>query len=45
VTRSSRPAQLIGLLERAGFPIDVPPDLSKPHDEQPLAAGLRVAGS
>jgi len=45
VTRSSRPAQLIGLLERAGFPVDVPPDLSKPHDEQPLAAGLRVAGS
>jgi twitching motility protein PilT len=45
LTRSSRPAQLIGLLERAGFPIDLPPDLSTPQDEQPLAAGLRVAGS
>jgi twitching motility protein PilT len=45
LTRSSRPAQLIGLLERAGFPVDLPPDLSKPLDEQPLAAGLRVAGS
>ena len=30
LTRSSRPAQLIGLLERAGFPVDLPPDLSKP---------------
>ena len=28
LTRSSRPAQLIGLLERAGFPVDLPPDLS-----------------
>ena len=45
LTRSSRPAQLIGLLERAGFPVDLPPDLSKSLDEQPLAAGLRVAGS
>jgi twitching motility protein PilT len=45
LTRSSRPAQLIGLLERAGFPVELPTDLSEPHDEQPLAAGLRVAGS
>src|SRR6476660_4976305 len=45
LTRSSRPAQLIGLLERAGFPVDLPPDLSNSQDEQPLAAGLRVAGS
>jgi twitching motility protein PilT len=45
LTRSSRPAQLIGLLERAGFPVELPPDLSQPHDEQPLAGGLRVAGS
>ena len=28
LTRSSRPEQLIGLLERAGFPVDLPPDLS-----------------
>jgi len=45
LTRSSRPAQLIGLLERAGFPVEPPVDLSEPHDEQPIAAGLRVAGS
>jgi len=45
LTRSSRPAQLIGLLERAGFPVELPSDVSQPHDEQPLAAGLRVAGS
>jgi twitching motility protein PilT len=43
--RSSRPAQLIAMLERAGFPVELPPDLSQPQDEQPLAAGLRVAGS
>jgi twitching motility protein PilT len=47
LSRSSRPAQLIGLLERNGFPVDVPPDLggSQQDDEPPLAAGLRVAGS
>ena len=45
LTRSSRPAQLIAMLERAGFPVELPPDLSQPQDEQPLAAGLRVAGS
>ena len=45
LTRSSRPAQLIGVLERAGFPVEPPEDLSRPHDEQPLGAGLRVAGS
>src|SRR6266849_1333152 len=45
LTRSSRPAQLIGVLERAGFPVERPADLSQPIDEQPLAAGLRVAGS
>src|SRR2546425_12844820 len=46
LARSSRPAQLIGLLERAGFPVEVPPDLNQPQqDEPPLAAGLRVAGS
>jgi hypothetical protein len=45
LTRSSRPAQLIGLLERAGFPVEITPDLSATQDEPPLAAGLRVAGS
>jgi twitching motility protein PilT len=46
LSRSSRPAQLAGLLERAGFAVDLPPDLSEsPKDEPPLAAGLRVAGS
>jgi twitching motility protein PilT len=46
LTRSSRPQQLIGVLERAGFPVELPPDLSEQTtDQQPLAAGLRVAGS
>src|SRR5213083_1213286 len=40
LTRSSRPAQLIGVLERAGFPVELPPDLSEPQQEEPLAAGL-----
>ena len=29
LTRSSRPAQLIGLLERAGFPVELPSDLDE----------------
>src|SRR3989449_7274881 len=45
LSRSSRPNQLIGVLERAGFQVELPPDLSESHDEQPLAAGLRVAGN
>src|SRR5947207_3631592 len=47
VSRSSRPSQLIGLLERSGFPVDLPPDLSAAPaaQEQPPGAGLRVAGS
>jgi twitching motility protein PilT len=46
LSRSSRPAQLVGLLERAGFPVDLPPDLNAPQQhEAPLAGGLRVAGS
>ena len=45
LTRSSRPAQLIGVLERAGFPVEPPVDLSQPHEEPQLGAGLRVAGS
>jgi twitching motility protein PilT len=47
LSRSSRPSQLIGLLERSGFPIEVPPDLgAEPKTaEAPLGAALRVAGS
>src|SRR5881409_1311550 len=46
LSRSSRRNQLIGLLERSGFPVELPPDLSAaPAQEQPLGAGLRVAGS
>src|SRR5881275_1469005 len=47
LSRSSRPNQLIGVLERAGFPVEPPQDLnaSQQQDESPLAAGLRVAGS
>ena len=47
LSRSSRPNQLIGLLERSGFPVELPPDLSaQPAVEEPsLGAGLRVAGS
>jgi twitching motility protein PilT len=46
LSRSSRPGQLIGLLERSGFQVDLPPDLSQQSaQEAPLGAGLRVAGS
>jgi twitching motility protein PilT len=47
LSRSSRPGQLIGLLERSGFPVDLPTDLNETpvHQEQPLGGGLRVAGS
>ncbi len=50
LSRSSRPSQLIGLLERSGFPVDLPTDLNDalaapPQQEQSLGAGLRVAGS
>ena len=47
LSRSSRPQQLIGILERAGFPVDVaqPVDLSAIEDEPALGGGLRVAGS
>src|SRR5437868_6302258 len=47
LSRSSRPGQLIGLLERSGFPVDLPTDLNEApaQHEQPLGAGLRVAGS
>jgi twitching motility protein PilT len=42
--RSSRPEQLLGLLERAGFPVGES-DGAAAADAAPLAAGLRVAGS
>jgi twitching motility protein PilT len=46
LSRSSRPNQLIGLLERAGFDVVLPPDLNEPKaDEAPIGAGLRVAAS
>jgi twitching motility protein PilT len=48
LARSSRPDQLIGILERAGFaiPAQAPTvDLSGVHEEPSLGAGLRVAGS
>jgi twitching motility protein PilT len=47
LSRSSRPAQLIGLLERSGFPVDMPADLDASLSEEPpsLGGGLRVAGS
>jgi len=47
LSRSSRPGQLIGLLERSGFPVELTPDLSQaPAIHEPsLGAGLRVAGS
>jgi twitching motility protein PilT len=46
LSRSSRPGQLIGLLERSGFEVELPPDLSEPEQKDAsLGAGLRVAGS
>src|SRR3954466_13446914 len=47
LSRSSRASQLIGLLERSGFPVELPPDLNaQTKTEEPaLGAGLRVAGS
>jgi twitching motility protein PilT len=48
LSRSSRPEQLIGLLERAGFPVDLhktAADLGAVDEEPALGAGLRVAGS
>jgi twitching motility protein PilT len=45
LSRSSRPAQLIGLLERAGFPVEVPSDLDEPAEAEQIGAALRVAGT
>jgi twitching motility protein PilT len=44
LSRSSRPAQLIGLLERAGFAVEVPSDLDEQPEAQQIGAALRVAG-
>src|SRR5205809_545277 len=40
LSRSSRPAQLIGLLERAGFAVEVPSDLDEQPEAQQIGAGL-----
>jgi len=48
LSRSSRPQQLLGILERAGFPVDtknVSVDLSGSEEEPAIGAGLRVAGA
>jgi twitching motility protein PilT len=45
LSRSSRPAQLIGLLERAGFPVEVASDLEESAEREQIGAGLRVAGA
>src|SRR5947209_2180168 len=48
LSRSSRPQQLIGILERAGFPVDLHKasvDLSGIEEEPGLGSALRVAGS
>ncbi|HEY5660849.1 MAG TPA: type IV pilus twitching motility protein PilT [Gaiellaceae bacterium] len=47
LSRSSRPSQLIGLLERSGFPVERPADLNAALADEapPMGAGLRVAGS
>src|ERR671925_350804 len=44
LSRSSRPEQLVGLLERSGFPVDMHKagmDLSSGEEEPALGAGLR----
>jgi twitching motility protein PilT len=43
LARSSRVEQLIGLLERAGFPVDE--ILATEEEQAPLAPALRIAGS
>jgi twitching motility protein PilT len=49
LSRSSRPAQLIGLLERSGFKVELSSEFGSSaapaQEAPPLAAGLRVAGS
>jgi Tfp pilus assembly ATPase PilU len=46
LSRSSRPEQLFGLLERAGFDTGTAASTTEtPTETAPLGAGLRVAGS
>ena len=43
LARSSRPDQLLGILERAGFDTGAAYTEPEPDRTQPLGAGLRVA--
>jgi twitching motility protein PilT len=45
LARSSRPDQLLGILERAGFDTSAAYAEPEPDRTQPLGVGLRVAGS
>ncbi len=45
LSRSSRPEQLLGLLERAGFDVGDAGDGLEPEQPQPLYGSLRVAGA
>src|SRR5439155_22916278 len=44
LSRSSRPAQLIGLRDCASLAVEVPSDLDEQPEAQQIGAGLRVAG-
>jgi hypothetical protein len=46
LTRSSRPEQLLGILERQGYDVNgAMAALQAQQMQQPVGAGLRVAGS
>jgi hypothetical protein len=45
LSRSSRPEQLLGLLERAGFDVGDAAATLLEEGPTPLAGGLRVAGA
>jgi len=45
LTRSSRPEQLLGILERGGFDVTGAMASLQAQQAQPIGAGLRVAGS
>jgi hypothetical protein len=46
LTRSSRPEQLVGILERQGYDVNgAMATLQMQAAQQPVGAGLRVAGS
>jgi hypothetical protein len=46
LTRSSRPEQLLGILERQGYDVNgAMATLQMQAAQQPVGAGLRVAGS